>query len=112
MRETMDQDHSTLREQLKQVLHDGIDYLTSSLTLLQTRLAALAMSSALFFGLLILSGLLALAAFILLTVAFGLWLAHLTNSGAISLLIIGGIYILISALAGSKALRWLKNIKS
>ena len=112
MFETNDPENSSFISQLKRVVEDGISYAQSQINLLQTQIAALALSSLLFVVLILLALAAGVIAFVLLSVAFGLWLAHVTGSAGWSLLIIGGIYAVIAAGLGGYAIRWLKNLKS
>jgi uncharacterized membrane protein len=98
--------------QLRQVLKDGIDYLHSVIELLQARLTEYALSSVLFIILVCSSALLGLAAFVFLNIALGFWLKGALESTTLSILILGGGYLILSLITGGIALRWLNNLKS
>ena len=112
MNETNDTTNSSLVNQLRLVLKDGIDYAGSVLRLLQAQAAALALSSVSFLVLIFFCVGAGVIGFILLSVALGMWLTNVTGHAGWALLIMGGIYFVLAAVAGSTALRWLKRLKS
>lgn len=112
MDRTTDPQNSSLSSQLKRVIEDGIDYAQSQLRLLQAQVTAMALSTILFLVLIAFAVLTGIVAFALLSVALGIWLAHLTGGAGWSLLIIGGVYALLAIGLGGTAVRWLKNLKS
>jgi hypothetical protein len=112
MSETNDPIKGSLLEQLRIVIRDGIDYIHSTLRLLQARATELALSSVLFVLLIVLAVLLCLTAFVLISVAIGLWLTDQTGSAVWSLVIIGSFYILVAIICGGKALRWFRRLRS
>ena len=102
----------SLLSQLRRVIKDGIDYLGSVLTLAQARATEIVLSG-LVVALLLASGaLLAIAGFVLLAVALGIWLTHLTGSAGLALLILGGVLGLLAAIAIVRGVSWLNNLKS
>jgi len=98
--------------ELRNLVRDAVDYLASAVSLLQARVTAMALSSVLFLGLILAAGLLCVAAFIVLNVALGMWLTHVTGGAGWSLLILGVLYGFLGVLSGFFAVRWLKNLKS
>lgn len=112
MLRTTESPNGSLMDQLKAALRDGIDYGVSRLSYLQARTAELALSSLVFAVLMVAALLLGIAAFVLLNVAAGFWLTHLTGHAGWSLLILGGAYILLGGGCAAVALRWLKQLKS
>lgn len=112
MIDTEESTDSTLITQLRRVVKDGIDYLGSVVTLLQARTAEIALSSLVFASLLAFSVVLGMAALVVLIVALGFWLTHLTGHVGWALLIIGGLLGAMSAASVWRALRWLENLKS
>ncbi len=101
-----------LVSQLRRVIHDGIDYAASVLRLLQAQATAMALSTLSFVLIIAFAILCALTAFVLLSVAFGFWLTHVTGSAGWALLIIGGTYAIIAAALGGYMVRWLARLKS
>ena len=112
MDRTTDPQNSSFLAQLRRVLEDGMDYAQSQLRLLQAQITSLALSTVLFLVLIASAILTGFVAFALLSVALGIWLAHLTGSAGWSLLIIGGVYALLAIGLGGTAIRWLNNLKS
>jgi len=112
MDKSLPPDDGSLLGQLRRLLHDGIDYAASALRLLQAQAASLALSSAAFLVLVFFGALAGITAFVLLSVALGIWLTHLTGGAMGALLILGGIYIILALAAGGAALRWLKRLNS
>jgi hypothetical protein len=112
MEETTTTENGSLLDQLKHVIQSGVDYAMSSLRLLQAQVAAMALSSVVFLVLIIIALLCVITAFVLFSVAFGVWLTHVTGSAGWALLIMGGIYTVLAAGTGGYALHWLKNLKS
>ena len=105
-------ENNSLINQLRQVIKDGIDYLQSSLQLLQARAAEFALSGILF-GFLLLSGfLLGVAAFVFYNIALGCWLAKILGSVPLSITVLGSGYALLAVICITIALRWLKTLKS
>lgn len=103
---------TSIPEQLRRVLKDAADYALSLLTLWHARAIEMSLS-AMTVGVLLFVGALALGgALVLLAVALGVWLAHLTGSVLGSLLILGGVLFVVAAIAVGIAIRWLKNLKS
>lgn len=98
--------------QLRNVLKDGIDYVASVVALLQARLVDMALSSLLFIALLVAAGFCAAVSFLILSVALGFWLTHMTGHVAWALLIIGGVYALSALICGGIAVRWLNKLQS
>jgi len=98
--------------QLRQVLKDSIDYLYSVLALLQARMAEFALSGVVFTSLIAMAFLLGLASFILLNIALGVWLSHITGNPGWSILILGTSYAGLAALSIQRAFRWLKKLQS
>ena len=107
--ESLDQ---SLIKQLRRAIKDGVDYLGSMLSLVQARAAEVALSSLVFAALLMVAGILGLGAVVLLVVALGFWLTHLTGHVGWALLILGGVLAGIAAASVWRALRWLNNLKS
>ena len=112
MNSTNEPESSSFITQLRKVLIDGVDYAASVLALLQAQAAALALSSVTFLSLIFFAILAIIIAFVLLSVALGFWLAHLTGAVGWALLIMGGVYLLIALITGGLALKWLKGLKS
>ncbi len=102
----------TFVEQLGIILRNAIDYASSSLRLIQAEAASIALSSVTFLVLIMLTVLTSFVAFILLSVALGIWLSHLTGSAGWALVIMGGFYALLAAVAGTVAFRWLAKLRS
>jgi hypothetical protein len=102
----------SLLSQLRRVIKDGIDYLGSVLTLAQARATEIVLSGIVVALLLLAGGLLAAGGFVLLVVALGIWLTHVTGSAGWALLILGGVLGLLAALALLRGMSWLKNLKS
>jgi hypothetical protein len=102
----------TLTEQLGIILKNAIDYASSSLRLIQAEAASIALSSVTFLVLVMLTVLAGFVGFILLSVALGIWLAHVTGSTGWALVIMGGFYAAVAAVAGAVAFRWLSNLRS
>lgn len=105
-------DGDSLLDQLRRLLHDGIDYGASAIQLLQAQVTAMALSSVAFLILLFFAILAGIAAFVLLTVALGFWLSNLFGGAVWAVLIIGAVYALIAVLLGGVAIRWLSRLKS
>ena len=112
MPETEPSSQSSILDSLKLVIHNGIDYLMSSLSLLQSKMTGLALSAILFLVTLFICFLLALTAFVLLTVALGMWLAQVTGHPAWALVILGFFYALLAALTAKWALGWVNKLNS
>ncbi len=112
MIETEESTDSTLVNQLRRVVKDGIDYLGSVLSLVQARTAEVALSSLVFAALLLFAATLGMASLVVLIVALGFWLTHVTGHVGWSLLIIGGLLASIAAASVWRALRWLETLKS
>jgi hypothetical protein len=102
----------TLLEQLGAVLQNGVDYAASSLRLLQAEAAAIALSSVTFLVLIMLTVLTGFVAFVLFSVALGMWLSHVTGSTGWALVIMGGFYAILAGAAGLIAFRWLTKLRS
>jgi hypothetical protein len=103
---------TSLIDDLRSVIKDGIDYLGSVVALLQARLTQYALSTILFFLLIAFSSLLLIAAFVFFNIAIGVGLAHALGNPMWALLILGSFYFLLSAILGGVALSWLKRLKS
>jgi hypothetical protein len=101
-----------LLSQLRNLIHDTLEYLNSLLTLQQARFTAFALSGVLFILQISFAVILALAAFILFNIAIGIGLAHLLGNNLYAVAILGGAYAIIALLLSFKALRWLKKLKS
>jgi hypothetical protein len=101
-----------LTDQLREVLRDAIDYAQSVLALLQARTAEMALSGVVFVAALIAAAILAMGAIVLLLVALGFWLAHVTGSAAVAVLILGGVAALLAGALAWYALRWLSTLRS
>lgn len=99
-------------DQLRRVIKDGVDYFTSSLTLLQARITDFSLSAVVFVLLILLATLMALAAFVFLNIVFGLWLAQSTGSTSLALSLLGLLYALLAGVSTLIALRWLKHLQS
>lgn len=112
MDESNESNTDTLLNQLRRLLHDGIEYASSVLHLLQAQIAAMALSSVVFVLMLFFASMALIISFVLVSVAGGIWLTHQTGSSVCSLLIIGGTYLLIALILGGRALHWLKRLKS
>ena len=112
MSETDNSKDGSIIEQLGRVLKDAVDYAASAITLLQTRITAMALSGVAFAALLFMAGLLAIAALSLLGVALGVWLTHATGSAVWALLIMGAVLALIAFILGRIALGWLDRLNS
>ena len=112
MLRTTESKNGSLVDQLKAVLKDAIDYAVSQLAYLQARITELALSSLVFAVLIVAAGILGLAAFVLINVALGFWLTHLTGHAGWSLLILGVAYIVVGGICAGVALRWLKQLRS
>lgn len=112
MNKTNGSEESSLLTDLRQVLHDGIDYGASVFALWQAQATSLALSSVAFVILIAFAVLAGLTAFVLLTVALGIWLSHTLGGTGWALLVIGGGYILLAGIAGGVAIRWLKRLNS
>jgi hypothetical protein len=101
----------SLIDDLRNVVHDAIDYAASAGALLQARLTSYALSTILFFLLIVFSSLLLIAAFVFFNIAVGLGLARWLNP-TWAVLILGSFYLLLSAILGAVALSWVKRLKS
>lgn len=112
MPETNPPHQSSLSEQIKSVMRDGVDHFSSSLLLLQARFTEMALTSTFFVGLVIAAAILGFVAFVILSIALGVWLSHVLGSVLWSLLVIGLIYVIFSGLCLLKALKWLNRLKS
>ena len=112
MMETDESTDQNLIHQLRRAFKDGVDYLASVASLLQARAADIALSSLVFAALLVFAGILAFAALILMIVALGFWLTHVTGHVGWALLILGGVLAAIAAASVWRALRWLDQLKS
>lgn len=112
MPETDPSPQSSLLNSIKNVLHSGIDYLISSISLLQARMTGMALSAVVYIVTLCLCLLLALAALVLLTVALGIWLSRLTGNPVWALIILGSSYLLLSGIVAKIALGSLKKMNS
>lgn len=99
-------------QQLRKVIKDGLDYLQSLLLLLQARTAEFVLSGILFTVLVSLACIFGLTALILINVVLGIWLAQVLGNPLWSILILALVYVILAVLTGSKALNWLKNLKS
>lgn len=105
-------EQQSIADQFRQVVKDGIDYFNSTVTLLQARAAAFALSGVTFVVMMALAALLMLAGFTIFNIALGVWLARTLNSPTASLLILGGFYVLLAIGLGGFALRWLSRLRS
>lgn len=112
MIETDDTTEQTLTRQLRRAIKDGVDYLGAMLALAQARAAEMALSSLVFAALLVFAGVFGLGAVIVLVVALGFWLTHVTGHVGWALLILGGVLAGIAAASIWRALRWLHQLKS
>jgi hypothetical protein len=110
--EQQDSPDSTITGQIKGVVRDAIDYLGSTLNLLQARFVELTLSSAVFLALLAVAILFALAALILLNIALGIWLTQIVGNVVWSLVILGGLYSILSWAIVASGLRWLRKLRS
>jgi len=99
-------------DQLGIVLSNAVDYASSSIRLIQAEAAAIALSSVTFLVLVLLAVLTGFVAFCLLSVALGMWLAHVTGSSGLALVIMGGFYAILAGTAGFIAFRWLIKLRS
>lgn len=106
------QNGTSLIDDLRSVVRDGIDYLASVVALLEARLTQYALSTILFFLLIVFSSLLLIAAFVFFNIAIGVFLARALGSPTLSLLILGSFYFVLSAVLGGMALSWLRRLKS
>ncbi len=102
----------TFIEQLGLILRNAIDYASSSLRLIQAEAASIALSSVTFLVLVMVTVLTSFVAFILLSVALGIWLAHVTGSAGWALVIMGVFYAVLGVAAGAIAFRWLTRLRS
>lgn len=98
--------------QLRRVILDAVDYAASALKLVQAQATALALSSAAFVILVLFGILAAIAAFVLLSVAVGMWLAQITGSAGWALLILGVFYVIFTLATAGVAMRWLRRLTS
>lgn len=105
-------DNNSLLGQLRRVIKDGVDYAAGALRLLQAQVTAMALSSVAFLLLVFFAVLAGIVAFVLFSVAFGIWLTHAVGSAGCAILIIGGVYSLLALVSGGVALRWLKRLNS
>lgn len=112
MIETEEPTEQTLTQQLRRALKDGIDYLGSMLALAQARAAEIALSSLVFAALLVVASVFAVSAAVLVVVALGFWLTHLTGHVGWALLILGVVLAGGAAASVWRALAWLKTLKS
>jgi hypothetical protein len=103
---------ATVGEQVNAVLRNAIDYAVGSLRLVQAESISLALSSVTFLVLVMLTVLTGFVAFCLFSVALGVWLSHVTGSSGWALVIMGGFYAVLAALAGIVAFRWLTKLRS
>lgn len=99
-------------QQLRKVIKDGLDYLHSILVLFQARTAEWVLSGICFVILVGLAIIFGLTALILFNVVAGIWLAQYFGNPLWAILILAALYTLLAVLVGSKAVRWLKNLKS
>jgi len=106
------QNGTSLIDDLRSVVRDGIDYAGSVLALLQARLTEYALSTILFFLLIAFSSLLLIAAFVFFNVAIGMGLARWLGNPTWAILILGSFYFVLSAILGAIALSWLKRLRS
>jgi hypothetical protein len=102
----------SLVHQLRRAIKDGVDYFGSVLALVQARAVEVFLSGAVFLALLAVGGVLAFAGVVLLVVALGIWLTHLTGSAALACVILGGVVFVVAAIALWRAMAWLGNLKS
>jgi pilus assembly protein TadC len=102
----------TFTEQAAAVLRNAIDYASSSIRLIQAEAASLALSSVTFLVLVLLTVLTGFVAFALLSVALGIWLAHVTGGAGWALVIMGGFYSILAVVAGAVAFRWLARLRA
>ncbi len=107
-----EQSNQSLIQQLRRLVKDAIDYLGSVLSLLQARVAEMALSSLVFAALLVVGGLLGFSGLVLAVVALGFWLTAVTGHVGWALLILAGVLGLASFLCVFRALRWLRELKS
>jgi hypothetical protein len=112
MLETDFSPQSSLLESIKNVIHAGVDYFMSSISLLQARMTGMALSAVVFIVTILVCVLLALASLVLLTVALGIWLSKATGSPVWALIILGSSYLLISGIVAKIALGSLKKMNS
>ena len=112
MIETSEEESSTVTSELKALVRDAIAYFGSTLNLVQARFVELALSSAVFMAMIAVSFLLVIASLVVLNVALGIWLTHLTGHVGWSLLILGVFYIVLAAIISWSGLRWLKKLRS
>lgn len=102
----------SLMSQARQVVRDGVDYAASALRLLQAQATSLALSSVAFL-LLVFFGIIAgITAFVLLSIALGMWLTQVTGHAGWALLIMGGVYMVLAIATGGVAVRWLRRLNS
>jgi hypothetical protein len=102
---------SSLIDDLRDVVRDAIDYSASAMGVLQARLTTYALSTILFFLLIVFASLLLIGAFVFFNIAIGVALAHSVGT-AWALLILGSFYLLLSIAIGGVALSWAKRLKS
>ncbi len=112
MKEESSNQTGSLIDQLRRVVRDAIDYAASVLRLLQAQMTAMALSSLMFVLMIFFAIVSGLTAFVLVSIAFGIWLSHVTGSAAWSLLIIGAVYGVISLGLGGYVARWLSRLSS
>lgn len=112
MMETEESTDQNLVSQLRRAFKDGVDYLGSVVSLLQARAADIALSSLVFAALLVFACLLGFAALVLVIIALGFWLTHVTGHVGWALLILGGVLAALAAASVWRALAWLNQLKS
>jgi TRAP-type mannitol/chloroaromatic compound transport system permease small subunit len=112
MPETEPSSQSSILDSLRSVLHNGVDYLMSSIGLLQARMTGVALSAVVFIFVFLICLLFVLASFILMTIAFGMWLAKVTGNPIWSLIILGFIYLLMAGIVAKIASKSLHKLNS
>jgi uncharacterized membrane protein len=88
--------NESIFDHLKSIVRDGIGYLSAQIEYLEARTTEFILSSLLFIVLIIFACLSGFTFLVLVGVAIGVWLAQITGSTLISLLILCAIFFLIS----------------
>lgn len=110
--DTEETQDSSIIDQLRLVLRDGVDYGASVLRLLQAQATQVALSSFLFLLLVAFAFVSGIIGFLLISTAIVIYLTNVTGSAGWAFLIMSTVYFVMAAICGGVAIRWLKNLKS
>lgn len=107
-----DQNKSSILDQLRALIIDSVEIVSTQINLLQAKTAAYVLTVVMFVVLILIALLLGLAGFVLFNISIGFWLKNSLHSLSLTLTILGAFYALLAAVIGGFAIRWLKNLKS